>query len=505
VLPGWVRRADAAAGRRINSRVAHPRIDAGYRSLSRSADRGALWIGIAVLLAATQRRRAAVRGLASLSVASILANLIGKRVFGGDRPLLKDIPLGRQLRRSPTSGSFPSGHSASAAAFATGVALESPGAGAAIAPLAGAVAYSRLHVGAHWLSDVVGGAALGAAVAAAGKLLIPARIRHPASFPAAPVISLPALPDGRGALIVVNSTAGAGGATDVAAAIAQRLPGARIHTVRDGEDLVAVLRAGLADDRPRVVGVCGGDGSVAATAHLARDADLPLFIVPGGTFNHFALTLGVRSIDDAIDALKTGSGRLVDVAELRGITDQRGVAAGPITVLNAASVGIYPPFVAERERRERRLGKWLAGLIAAVTVLSTAEKISLTLNGRPLRVWSVFIGVNRYYPADAAPAERTRLDDGVLDVRILHAAAWARTSGIIALAFGPRLSALLQALRPTATAIETFTTDTVDLVVNADSPADSGIAHDGEASLGRDSFSASVRILRGALQVYSPR
>jgi diacylglycerol kinase family enzyme/membrane-associated phospholipid phosphatase len=490
---------DAAAGRRINSRVVHPRIDDGYRTLSRSANRGGLWIGIAVLLAASTRRRAAARGLASLSVASIVANLIGKRVFGGDRPLLKDIPLGRQLRRSPTSGSFPSGHSASAAAFATGVSLESPGAGAAIAPLAAGVAYSRLHVGAHWLSDVVGGAALGAAVAGAGKLLVPARGRHPASSPAAPAIRLPALPDGRGAFIVVNPTAGTGGGTDVGAAIAQRLPGAQVHTMRDGEDLGQVLRDGLAVDRPQVVGICGGDGSVAAAAHLAREADLPLLVVPGGTFNHFALTLGVRSIDDSIGALQSGSGRLVDVAELSGVVDR------PITVLNAASVGIYPPYVAQRERRERRLGKWLAGLIAAVTVLTSAQKITLTLNGRPLRVWSVFIGVNRYYPADAAPAERPRLDDGVLDVRILHAAAWARTSGIVALAFGPRVSALLQALRPTAAAIETFTTDTIALEVNADSPADSGIAHDGEASLGGGSFSASVRILHGALRVYSPQ
>lgn len=490
---------DAAAGRRINSRVVHPWLDAGYRTLSRSANRGSLWLGVAALLAVSMRRRAAVRGLASLSVASITANLIGKRVFGGDRPLLKDIPLGRRLRGSPTSGAFPSGHSASAAAFAAGVALESPGAGAAIAPLAAGVAYSRLHVGAHWLSDVLGGVALGAAVAAVGKLVVPARARRPVTVPSAAAVQLPALADGRGAFIVVNPTSGTGVGTDLGTVIAQRLPGARVHTLRDGEELGQVLRAGLDADRPQAVGICGGDGSVATTAHLARDAGLPLIVFPGGTFNHFALTLGVRSVEDTFGALQAGRGRLVDVAELRSGADS------PITVLNAASVGIYPPYVAERERRERRLGKWLAGLIAALTVLNRAEKITLTVNGRPLRVWSVFIGVNRYYPAAAAPAERTRLDDGVLDVRILHAAAWARTSGIVALAFGPRVSALLQALRPTATAIETFTTDTIDLVVDADSRDDSGIAHDGETSVGHGSFPASVRILRGALQVYGPQ
>ena len=72
--------------------------------------------------------------------ASILANLVGKQVFGGDRPLLDDIPVGRRLRKQPSSGAFPSGHSASAAAFATGIALESPGIGLAVAPVGAAVA-----------------------------------------------------------------------------------------------------------------------------------------------------------------------------------------------------------------------------------------------------------------------------------------------------------------------------------------------------------------------------
>ncbi|WP_346233947.1 phosphatase PAP2 family protein [Parafrigoribacterium mesophilum] len=499
VLPRWVRQVDAAAGRRINARVVHPRIDAGYRALSHAANRGTLWTVIAALLALSGRRRAAARGLVSLTAASIVANLIGKRVFGGDRPLLKDIPIGRRLRRSPTSGSFPSGHSASAAAFTAGVALESPGAGASIAPLAAAVAYSRLHVGAHWLSDVLGGAGLGAAVAVMGKLLVPAKTAHPFSPPTASPIQLPALPDGRGAFIVVNPTAGTGAGAASGEVIARRLPGARVHTLREGEDLGEVLRTAVAADQLQVLGICGGDGSVAATAHLAREAGLPLAVFPGGTFNHFALALGVESIQDTVEAVTIGRGHLVDVAELSGAT------TGPITVVNTASVGIYPRFVAERERREPRLGKWLAGLVSAVSVLTSAGKISLTLNGRQLRVWSVFIGVNRYYPADAAPSQRIRLDDGVLDVRVLHAAAWARTSGIVALALGRRVSALLQALRPAAIAIETFTTDAVDLLVDADSRVDSGIAHDGEAAIGHDRFRVTARILPRALRVYSPR
>ncbi|MDP5183772.1 phosphatase PAP2 family protein [Blastococcus sp. BMG 814] len=61
--------------------------------------------------------------------------------------------------------SFPSGHPGSAAAFVTGLALESPGAGAALAPLALGIGYSRVH----YPGDVLAGLAVGGAVAASAR------------------------------------------------------------------------------------------------------------------------------------------------------------------------------------------------------------------------------------------------------------------------------------------------------------------------------------------------
>ncbi|BDZ50062.1 hypothetical protein GCM10025867_23030 [Frondihabitans sucicola] len=140
-------------------------------ALSTSANNGAIWYGVAGLLSLTgpTGRRAAVRGLLSLGGASAVANLVAKPIFGGPRPLAADVPGRRQLKVFPQSASFPSGHTASAFAFLTGVALESPVRGAAVAPLAVALGYSRLHVGAHWLSDVAGGALIGIGVAALGR------------------------------------------------------------------------------------------------------------------------------------------------------------------------------------------------------------------------------------------------------------------------------------------------------------------------------------------------
>jgi undecaprenyl-diphosphatase len=61
----------------------------------------------------------------------------------------------------PRSTSFPSGHSAAAFAFAIGASSELPALAPVLVPLAGAVAYSRVHTGVHYPSDVAGGVAIG--------------------------------------------------------------------------------------------------------------------------------------------------------------------------------------------------------------------------------------------------------------------------------------------------------------------------------------------------------
>ena len=65
----------------------------------------------------------------------------------------------------PASSSFPSGHSAAAFAFATGVGRTLPPAGVPLRALAALVAYSRVHTGVHYPGDVVAAALLGAAIA----------------------------------------------------------------------------------------------------------------------------------------------------------------------------------------------------------------------------------------------------------------------------------------------------------------------------------------------------
>lgn len=162
---------------------AHPLLP----KLSRAANHGVLWFATAAAIAATRSpraRKAAVRGVASLALASATINTLGKRSVRRPRPVLDNVPVMRQLKRQPITTSFPSGHSASAAAFAAGVALESRGWGAAVAPVAAAVALSRVYTGVHFPSDVLVGATLGVGAAYAVRGLVPTRDLLPPPGPA---------------------------------------------------------------------------------------------------------------------------------------------------------------------------------------------------------------------------------------------------------------------------------------------------------------------------------
>ncbi|HEX6955604.1 MAG TPA: phosphatase PAP2 family protein [Agromyces sp.] len=510
LLPPWVKRADAAAARRVNGWHSHPRIDRFWSRLTGFADKGVLWFTIAGVLAVVGRRRAAARGILSLMAASALTNLIAKRVFGGDRPALEDIPIGRRLPVQPSSRTFPSGHSASAAAFATGVAFEAPRVGAALAPAALGVAYSRLHVGAHWLSDVAGGLALGAGVATVGAAVVRPRPGPPAPpLPAGADRELPASPDGEGVFVVVNRSSGTSIVrADPIEVLRERLPRAEVRILDADEDLATVVRDALARPvPPRILGVCGGDGSVAAVAHEARHAGVPLLVVPGGTFNHFARTAGVSSPEVAVDALQRGEGVRADVAELAF------GEAEPITVINAASVGVYPDFVAAREVLQRRLrNKWLAGLVAAERVLRRAEPTAIVIEGRRTQVWTLFVGVGRNDHDTPAPLQRQHLDDGLLEVRLLHAGS--RLHAIASLAFGRRSAGVLRRLRLIPERVASFTATEVSVDVRPRRGQAPGFAHDGEvaldgpaaasAHLSAPGYRTTIRLVPGAVDVYRP-
>jgi undecaprenyl-diphosphatase len=445
------------------SRVASahtPPLDGVLPRLSRAADHGLLWWAAAGALGVSggQRRRAALRGLLSLGLASAITNAPAKFSTRRTRPSLDDVPVRRRLLRQPTSSSFPSGHSASAAAFATGVALETPAIGAGVALVAGAVAYSRIYVGVHYPGDVLAGIAIGAGCAALTTRTWPRRPAGPAQ--ARPASSdAPALPHGQGLVIVVNSGAGKASRGDVAKELQELLPQARIVQPGDGEDLDEVMAK--AASGAQALGVAGGDGTVNCAAAAALAEGIALAVFPAGTLDHFARDAGLQELGDTAAAVEGGHACAVDVAWVEGDPDH---PQGRI-FLNTASLGSYPELVEMRERFQDYVGKWPAMAIGTARVLRRSEPLELEIDGDHRRLWLLFAGNCGYRPAGFAPTYRPRLDDDLLDVRLLDAQApFARTRLVLALLSGrlgqsrvyeERLTPRLQVrVRDGATALE---------------------------------------------------
>src|ERR1700733_4866870 len=143
----------SATDRAVMARVAateSPALDRVMPALSRAANHSVLWLGVAAALTAKGRPARA--------------------------PPSAPVPPARRLAHGVRTTSFPSGHAASAAGFATGAALELPALAAPVGALAAAVGASRVATGVHSPSDGLAGFAVGAA---AGALTLRGRPRHP--------------------------------------------------------------------------------------------------------------------------------------------------------------------------------------------------------------------------------------------------------------------------------------------------------------------------------------
>jgi undecaprenyl-diphosphatase len=146
-----------------------PALDRAMARLSQAADYSRLSLASAAVLAAgggRRGRRAATTGLACVAAVASLVNLGFKPLGRRRRPdrATEKVPVARHVRM-PSSTSFPSGHSAAAFAFATGVGHVLPPAAIPLRGLAALVAYSRVHTGVHYPGDVVAGALIGTVLA----------------------------------------------------------------------------------------------------------------------------------------------------------------------------------------------------------------------------------------------------------------------------------------------------------------------------------------------------
>ncbi len=468
-----------------------PGADQALPALSRAANHSRLWLGAAAALSALggpTARRAARRGLGSLALASLTTNGVAKYAVRRHRPSNDLVPFVRRPTKAPWTSSFPSGHSASAAAFVAGVALEAPRYGAVLAPVAAAVAFSRVYVGVHYPGDVLAGCALGLAAAAVTCYWWPPR--PPFVRDGRTRVEAPALPRGAGLVVVVNSGSGKGvpGRLPTDEHLRILLPEAEILVREQGEDLMEILDKAVARARGSagVLGVCGGDGTVSAAASRAVGAGLALAVFPAGTLNHFALDAGAATFEDTAHAVQHGEAVRVDLAH---VTDGEGAAVTDF--VNTFSIGLYPELVRRREKLEGRIGKWPAAALSLLSVLRDATPLHLRIDGEPRTLWLLFAGNGHYYPDGLAPSHRPHLDEGLLDIRTVDADARLARARLAISTLGVALNRS-----------RVFHTQRVEKLSLDGLAGIDLLAHDGETTAAPDSLRLTKS--RGALTVYSP-
>lgn len=185
------------------------------------------------------------------------------------------------------------------------------------------------------------------------------------------------------------------------------------------EDLPRAVRE--AAGRVDLVIAAGGDGTLHAILDALVATGLPLGILPLGTGNDLARTLGIPPEPEAAAAvLLAGRRRRIDLGRVNGIF-----------FANVAGIGLGVEVTRALTReRKRRLGPlaWPLTLLQVVRDFRPFRARIRCEDGEMLRVWAVQIAVGngRHYGGGMVVHEEAGITDGLLHLHVLRARAFWR-------------------------------------------------------------------------------
>lgn len=156
--------------------------------------------------------------------------------------------------------------------------------------------------------------------------------------------------------------------------------------------------------------VAGGDGSCLSVCALAREANLPMGVIPLGTANNLARSLGVPSdVEGAVKVIGAGITRPVDVAYANGKPFLNVTGMGLSTQVNRGVPAEW----------KKRWGV-LAYVVYFFKVLRRMRPfwVEIECDGKVHRAHSLQITVcnGRHYGSGLTIAEDAEIDDGRLDL-----------------------------------------------------------------------------------------
>lgn len=222
------------------------------------------------------------------------------------------------------------------------------------------------------------------------------------------------------ALLIVNPHSRSAGDTDLSAAIAMLeasgLAVLRVEPSSRDETEQLIEKYGETIDR---VIVAGGDGTINSTATALFKHQLALAILPLGTANDLARTLGIpEDLTDACRNIIANQRRKVDLGMVNGRH-----------FFNVANLGLGTQITRELTPEVKKHWGVLSYLKAFVSALSKSQtfRVTLIIDNREqhLRSMQLAIGNGRYYGGGNVIDEQATIDDGVLSLYSLKPqSAW---------------------------------------------------------------------------------
>ena len=222
-------------------------------------------------------------------------------------------------------------------------------------------------------------------------------------------------------IAVLNSDGGTLRTLDLhafAARLRDRL-GEAGHTVDvrivEGSGLMDALRQAVAAPDADVILAGGGDGTISAAAGVVMETGKILAVLPAGTMNLFARSLGMPlDLDSAIAAFTAGKVRMVDVATANGTP-----------FVHQYSVGLHAKLVNIRDQMNfsSRLGKMRASIGATFATLlrPPSMQVSVEIDGAEILVRASGIGVTNNLFGEGHLPYADEPDGGTLGVYITTA------------------------------------------------------------------------------------
>jgi YegS/Rv2252/BmrU family lipid kinase len=225
----------------------------------------------------------------------------------------------------------------------------------------------------------------------------------------------------REAVLVVNAHSRRGRDLFREATAKLEMSGVRLtaaHAVKDPRTLPEVVRQAVRDGAPMVI-VGGGDGSLSCTVDDVVDRDVVFALLPLGTANSFARTLGIPlGLDGAVATIASGKRRRIDLGMIDGDY-----------FANAAAIGLSPMIGETVPHKLKRYLGVFGYLLWAIWCLFRFHPFRLIVDDgtRTHRLWSTEVRIfNGRFHGGVELTETTDVDSGDIVVQAVTGRSLAR-------------------------------------------------------------------------------